>query len=164
MTGTNHTRQWSLAILSATLAMTGLHHIFRLGAELIVPAVIGTATPLALLLIYDRAGGSRWPAIAYGIYAALTLFWFGFLDGLLDHVLKAVGLENTTFLPGSDVEIVATAYRLWSQDATTIFYEGTGILSAAFALPAAVVTGLFLARELAFRRVAATEAATGKPS
>lgn len=137
--------------LSATLAMTGVHHVFRLGLELMLPVLIGTALPWVLLALYDRFRG-RWLAYVYGIYAALAVFWFGFLDGFLDHVLKAVGLENTTFLPGSDAEVVATVFALWSQEATTIFYEGTGVLSAVLAVPAAVATFIFVAGELGIGR------------
>lgn len=129
--------------LTATLVATGVHHIFRLGPELILPTLIGSTLPLVLLSLYDRFQ-RRWLAYVYSAYAALTVFWFGFLDGFLDHVLKAVGLENTTFLPGSDAEVVATVFSLWSQGATTVFYEGTGVLSAMLAVPAAVSTGIFL--------------------
>lgn len=147
----------SLVTLVATLLATGIHHIFRLGPELILPTAIGVAVPLVLWVLYRRTGRAAllW---AYAAYVALVVFWFGFLDGFLDHVAKAAGLENVTFLPGSEAEIVATKMQLWSQSATTAFYEGTGILSAILALLTVVTTGWYLYRELPARNGAAQEA------
>lgn len=146
----------SLTALVATLVATGIHHIFRLGSALILPTVIGVAVPVVLWLLHARTGK---PALlwAYAAYAALVVFWFGFLDGFLDHVAKAAGMENVTFLPGSEEEIVATAMQLWSPSATTAFYEGTGILSAALALLTLITTGLYLYRELPARSAMRTE-------
>lgn len=140
----------SLAALVATLAATGIHHIFRLGTELILPTAIGITVAVALWALYQRTGKAAllW---LYGAYAALVVFWFGFLDGLLDHVAKAAGLDNITFLEGSDAEIVATKMQLWSQAATTAFYEGTGVLSALLALLTVIFTTLYLYRELPAR-------------
>ena len=56
--------------------------------------------------------------------------WFGFIDGFMDHVLKALGLQNTTFLPGGEAEVVKTVLSLWSPAAGNIFYEGTGVLTS----------------------------------
>jgi len=66
----------------------------------------------------------------YSAYSSLMFLWFGFIDGFMDHVVKAVGLQNTTFLPGGDAEVVKTVLSLWSPQAGNIFYEGTGILSS----------------------------------
>jgi hypothetical protein len=146
----------SLAALVATLTATGIHHIFRLGPALLLPTAIGIAVPVVLYILHARTGRAAllW---AYALYAALVVFWFGFLDGFLDHVAKAAGMDNITFLPGSEQEIVATAMQLWSPSATTAFYEGTGILSAALALVTVLTTGLYLYRELPARTVAQTE-------
>ena len=62
--------------------------------------------------------------------------------------VDSAGLDNITVLPGSEAEIVATAMQLWSQEASSAFYEGTGILSAVLALAAAVSTGIFIYREV----------------
>lgn len=137
----------SIATLTATLVTTGIHHIFRLGAELIVPTLIAMALGIVLWALYSRT--RRFALLsAYGLFTALVVFWFGFLDGFLDHVVKAAGFDNITFLPGSEAEVVATAMQLWSQQATTAFYEVTGILSAIMALLTAVTTGAFIYREL----------------
>nr|WP_295888726.1 hypothetical protein [uncultured Devosia sp.] len=146
----------SLVALVTTLIATGIHHIFRLGPALLLPTAIGIAVPVVLWVLYARTGKQAllW---AYTLYAALVVFWFGLLDGFLDHVAKAAGMDNITFLPGSEEEIVTTAIQLWSPSATTAFYEGTGILSAALAFLTVVTTGLYLYRELPARSVARTE-------
>lgn len=137
----------SITALTATLVATGIHHIFRLGAELIVPTLIAIALGIALWALYSKT--RRFALlIAYGVFTALVVFWFGFLDGFLDHVVKAAGLDNITFLPGSEAEVIATAMQLWSQQASAAFYEGTGILSAILALLTAVSTGAFIYREV----------------
>ena len=111
---------------------------------------LAVAVPIVLWALHERTGK---PVLlwAYGAYAALIVFWFGFLDGFLDHVAKAAGMENTTFLPGGDEAIVGTAMQLWSQPATTAFYEGTGILSAFLSLLTVITTGIFLFRNLPAR-------------
>ena len=140
----------SLLSLVATLVVTGIHHVFRLGPELILPLAIGIAIPVVLWMLHARSGK---PALlwAYAAYAALVVFWFGFLDGFLDHVAKAAGLDNFTFLPGSEQSVVATAMQLWSQAASTAFYEGTGIISAVLALATVISTGMFLYEEVPTR-------------
>jgi hypothetical protein len=145
------TPQLSLASLMATLVATGVHHVFRLGPELIFPVLIALALGGALWHLYRRTD-SKGFLIAYAVFAALVVFWFGFLDGFLDHVVKAVGLDNITLLPGSDAEVVSTVFKLWSQEATSAFYEWTGIISAAFALPTLLFTTAFLAERLAPRQ------------
>ena len=137
----------SLASLVATLLATGVHHVFRLGPELIIPALVGVGLPVVLFAFYQRTG-TRLLLWLYAGYAALVVFWFGFLDGFLDHVAKAAGLDNVTFLPGGEADTVATAMTLWSQSASTAFYEGTGILSAALALMTMIVTSFFVIEEL----------------
>ena len=142
---------FSITTLVATLLATGIHHIFRLGLGLAVPALIALALATVLWALYAKTQRFAWLA-AYGVFTALVVFWFGFLDGFLDHVLKAAGLDNVTFLPGGEAEVVATAMQLWSQEATTAFYEGTGIISATLALLTAIATGTFIYREIATRR------------
>jgi hypothetical protein len=147
MTKTTALGLLSLASLLLTIVTTGVHHVFRLGPELILPVVTALVLATALFVLYRRTGRRGFLA-AYTAFAGLIIFWFGFLDGFLDHVVKAVGLENVTFLPGSDEAIIATVYKLGSQEATTAFYEGTGVLSALFALAALVSTALYLAAVL----------------
>jgi len=119
-----------LSLISITLMMfvTSVHHIFRLGYGLLIPTVILTALPYALMRWY---GSSRNATVlkAYSLFSTLMFLWFGFIDGFMDHVFKAIGLQNTTFLPGGQAEVVKTALALWSPAAGNIFYEGTGVLT-----------------------------------
>ena len=150
-----HLAHLSLASLLLTILATGVHHVFRLGPGLILPAIVAAVLAAALYGLYQRTARRGFLA-AYAAFAGLIVLWFGFLDGFLDHVVKATGLDNLTFLPGSDAQIIATVYSLWSQEATTAFYEGTGMLSAALALPTLVFTALYLAEALGPK-------ATGRP-
>lgn len=136
----------SLVALLATVAVTAIHHIFRLGAELMPASVAALLIPIGLAVWFRRTG-NRFALWVYGAYVAMVAFWFGFLDGFLDHVLKALGLENMTFLPGSEAGSVATAYALWSAEATSVFYEGTGVLTAIASVPAVYFTATVLIEE-----------------
>ena len=107
--------------------VTSIHHVYRLGLEVLVPALVLIALPVVLLR-WQRRSGTR---VALWACAGLSLSifsWFAFLDGFLDHVIKALGLQNTTFLPGGAAETVPTVFHLWSTKAGDLFYEGTGIL------------------------------------
>lgn len=147
MTLTNrHLEDLSLFSLLGTIAATGVHHVFRMGPMLIIPSLIALLLPIALLMLWRRSGRGAL-LVAYAVFAALIVFWFGVLDGFLDHAIKAMGLENLTFLPGSDAPVVATYYALWSQEATTFFYEATGVLTAALCLPVLAFTTLMLLRQ-----------------
>ena len=114
--------------ITVMMVLTSIHHVFRLGYGLVFLAVILTVLPSALMRWY---AGTKNTLIlkAYSLYSALMFLWFGIVDGFLDHVLKAVGLENTTFLPGGEAEVVKTALSLWSPQAGNLFYEGTGVLT-----------------------------------
>ena len=119
-----------LSLISITLMMfvTSIHHIFRLGYGLVIPTIILTTLPYILMRWY---GASENTTIlkSYSLFSALMFAWFGFIDGFMDHVLKVLGLQNTTFLPGGEAEVVKTALSLWSPAAGNIFYEGTGVLT-----------------------------------
>lgn len=124
-------RFWWPTLVSTTVATiaVSVHHVFRLGPELIVPGIVLVALPIALLL-WIRARSSH---LATGLFAALVALiftWFGVVDGLLDHLLKAIGLENLTILPGGEAEVVATYYSLGSRGTSAAFYEGTGLVEA----------------------------------
>ena len=117
----------ALISLTAAAAAASVHHVFRLGPEVLVPAVIITVLPYLLLRRY-RSSGSRPLLWSYAGLTAVIFVWFGFVDGFLDHVLKALGLQHTTLLPGGEATVVPTVYSLWSPEASNLFYEGTGIL------------------------------------
>jgi hypothetical protein len=111
-----------------TTVVTSVHHIYRLGLEFLLPALILVAL-LYVLMHWFRA--SRRPLALWSFTATngIIFVWFGFIDGFLDHVLKALGLGHTTLLPGGEAEVVATVYSLWSPEAGNLFYEGTGVLT-----------------------------------
>jgi hypothetical protein len=127
----------------AMTAVTVVHHVYRLGMELLIPSVILLALPVLLMWWYSRSASpvARW---VYTVSAGLIFFYFGIIDGFLDHVLKAIGLQNTTFLPGSDADVINTVYHLWSPEAGHLFYESTGILTFAVGLGATYFSYKFL--------------------
>ncbi|WP_436498947.1 hypothetical protein [Actinokineospora sp. HUAS TT18] len=118
----------SAIAVSVTGVVTTVHHVFRLGWDLVFPGAVLIVGPLALLFWWNSTK-SRVAAGLFGVFAAMVALWFGFVDGFLDHVLKSLGLDNTTILPGGDAEVVATAMHLWSPAASNVFYEGTGVLT-----------------------------------
>ena len=131
---THRSGQLSLISLTAAAAVASVHHVYRLGPEVLVPAVIITVLPYLLLRHY-RSSGNRLAAGSYAGLAALIFLWFGLIDGFLDHVLKALGLQHTTtLLPGGDATVVPTAFSLWSPEAGNLFYEATGVLEFALSV------------------------------
>ena len=152
---THPSTRLALISLTAAAAVASVHHVYRLGPEVLVPAVIITVLPYLLLRRY-RSSGSRVALWGYAGLAALIFIWFGFVDGFLDHVLKALGLQHTTLLPGGEATVVSTVYSLWSPEAGNLFYEGTGILE--FALSAiAIYHGYRLLRSQPERTVKTRE-------
>ena len=103
----------ALISLTATAAVASVHHVYRVGPEVLIPAVIITVLPYLLLRRY-RSSGSRLALASYAGLAGLIFIWFGFIDGFLDHVLKALGLQHPTLLPGGEATVVPTVYSLWS--------------------------------------------------
>lgn len=119
-----------LSLVSITLMMivTSVHHVFRLGFGLLIPTIILTALPYVLMRWYTNSKNET-ILKSYSLFSALMFIWFGFIDGFMDHVLKAIGLQNTTFLPGGEAEVVKTVLSLWSPAAGNFFYESTGALT-----------------------------------
>lgn len=115
--------------ITTMMVATSIHHIFRLGYGLVPVTTLLSILPYLLMRWY---AGTKNTAVmkTYSAYSALMFLWFGFIDGFMDHVIKAFGLQNTTFLPGGDAEVVQTVLSMWSPQAGNIFYEGTGILSS----------------------------------
>ena len=118
----------SLISITGMMFLTSIHHIFRLGYGLLIPTIILTALPYLLMRWYTNSQNTT-VLKSYSLFSALMFIWFGFIDGFMDHVLKVIGLQNTTFLPGGEAEVVKTALSLWSPTAGNIFYEGTGVLT-----------------------------------
>ncbi len=118
----------SLISITLTAIITATHHVFRDGLGLLVPWGIIILLPYVLMLWFTQTG-NKWPVWIYGLYNVLIIVPLGVVDGLLDHVLKALGFLHLTFLPGGDAEVVQTVFSLWSPQAGNTFYEGTGILT-----------------------------------
>jgi hypothetical protein len=120
--------KWSLIWITTTVVITSIHHIYRLGLEVLIPALIMTILPYMLMRRFQQTK-SKVVLWVYGLFNALIFLWFGFIDGFLDHVIKALGLQNLTILPGGEAEVVQTVFSLWSPEAGNLFYEGTGVLT-----------------------------------
>lgn len=133
----------SLAYLVATVLMTTVHHVFRMGTEVLPAALVLLVAPPALLWWF-RARRHRAAAWLYAGTAAFVVVWFGVVDGGADHVVKLLGLPNLTLLPGSDAEVVATVYSLWSPGASDAFYEWTGIATFLLSIPTTWFTYRFV--------------------
>ena len=120
--------KYSLAAIVAASIATTIHHVFRLGLHVLPMFAIVSLMPVVAFFLYRRSG-QRLYLYGYGLANTFIFAWFGFVDGFLDHVLKALGIQNVTFLEGSDVPVVETVFSLWSLEASNAFYEGTGIIT-----------------------------------
>ena len=147
-----------LISLTTAAAVAAVHHVYRLGPEVLVPAVIITVLPYLILRHY-RSSGSRLALWSYAGLTSLIFLWFGIIDGFLDHVLKALGLQHTTLLPGGEAPVVRTAFSLWSPDAGNLFYEGTGVLEFVVSIIAMYYAYRLLRTSRGERKVMSREAA-----
>ena len=120
--------KWSLVSVTLTATITSIHHIYRLGFDMLIPAIIITIVPYLLMQAFKR-WGNRLVLLTYSLFTTFIFLMFGIVDGFMDHVVKALGLQHTTFLAGGQEQIVKTVLSLWSPEAGNIFYEGTGILT-----------------------------------
>lgn len=150
----------SLISISLMGIVTTIHHAFRMGVGVTLPFSIMTALPFLLFQWYRQSKKNfiLWLYVSWNV-----LFWLGFafFDGFLDHVLKAVGIENVTFLPGSEAEVVETVFHLWSPEAGHIFYEGTGIITTIVGIFALYYTIRFILTLLSKQENMRTQAASG---
>ncbi|MCU0464141.1 MAG: hypothetical protein MUF38_06190 [Anaerolineae bacterium] len=137
------TVQHSLIAITITGILTTIHHVYRLGLEVLPMFALITALPFAVLWLHQKLN-QRWMLWLYAALNTLIFVAFGFMDGFLDHVIKALGLQNITFLEGSDAEVVETVFSLWSPEAGYIFYEWTGIATFVVSVVAMVYTARML--------------------
>lgn len=146
-------RFWWPTLVSTTVTTiaVAVHHIFRLGPELIIPSAILVSLPVVLLVV-ARARRSLVVSAVFAALVALIFIWFGVVDGVLDHLLKALGLENLTVLPGGEAEVVATYYSLGSPETSAAFYEATGLVEALASIVMLGFTAAFLASQISARR------------
>lgn len=118
----------SFAAIVAASIVTTIHHVFRLGLHVLPMFIVVSLIPVVAFFLYRRSG-QRLYLYGYGLANSFIFAWFGFVDGFLDHVLKALGIQNVTFLEGSDAPVVEAVFSLWSPEAGNIFYEGTGVIT-----------------------------------
>ena len=143
---------WPTLVVTTTATIAvAVHHIFRLGPELIIPGIVLVAMPIALML-WARKRASMVPTALFAVLAGLIFVWFGVIDGLLDHVFKAVGLDHVTLLPGGEAELVATFYTLGDAVTSAAFYEVTGLIEAVASFAMLALTVAFVASRVAARR------------
>ena len=112
--------------LMAALAVTSVHHVYRMGPAFLPTVLIGLLVPPFLVACY-RQSGQIFILRLLGGYAIIVYISVGVFDGFLDHTLKALGLPRYYMLPGSEAEIVATYYNFLSVEVGHLFYESTGI-------------------------------------
>jgi hypothetical protein len=125
------------------LAFITIHHVFRLGNPFLLWGAI------ALLLTVQLFFWSRARPLGAGLgFASLQLaaLSISLFDGVLDHVLKALGLAHLGLLPGSQEEIVPTLFQLADDVWTQGFYEQTGILEGVFGAATFVSLAAWLIR------------------
>jgi len=135
-------------LLSTTLTtvMVTIHHVFRLGPEFLAPAAVLIAAPLVTMR-WLSTRGSRSALSSLVFVNGFIFVWFGLVDGIFDHVFKAIGLENMTLLPGGEADMVETYYSLGSQGANAAFYEGTGLIQALASLAMLYLTYRFVQQQ-----------------
>jgi hypothetical protein len=141
----------SLISISIAGILTTIHHVYRLGWGVLPMFLLVIVIPIGLLQLFRRYKyQNNWVLGMYGLFNFLIFLWFGFLDGFLDHVFKLLGLNNITFLAGSEAEIVETVFHLWSVDAGYWFYELTGAFTFIASLFALFFTTKFIMGRLAY--------------
>ena len=119
------------SLISITIAgiLITVHHVYRLGWEVLPAFSMITILPTVLLYGFRKTENKLLLGV-YGLVNVLIFIAFGFFDGFLDHVFKLIGLSPITFLAGSDAEVVETVFQLWSVQAGHWFYELTGVFSS----------------------------------
>lgn len=146
-------RFWWPTLISTTAATVSVsvHHIFRLGPELIIPGIVLVLLPIVLLL-WARARSSIAATSIFAVLVALIFVWFGVVDGILDHVFKAVGLKHVTLLPGGEAELVDTVYSLGDAATSAAFYEATGLVEAAASIAMLIFAAAFVVNRVKGKR------------
>jgi hypothetical protein len=141
----------SLISISIASILTTIHHVYRLGWMVLPMFLFTIFLPIGLMYLFRRSNYKNNLMLgAYGLLNGLIFFWFGFLDGFLDHVFKLLGLNNITFLAGSEAEVVETVFQLWSTEAGYWFYELTGAFTFVASLIALYYTAKFIMGRLAY--------------
>lgn len=118
----------SLVSVTFTAIVTTVHHVYELGAGLLIPGLIIIALPYTLSLWFKRTGNklSLW---LYGLLNVFVITGFGFVDGFLDHTLKRFGYNVMLSMHGGDAQLVKRIFSLSPPVTGDFFLESTGILT-----------------------------------
>jgi len=134
-----------------TSILTTIHHVFRLGLGSIPMWMPIIMLPIGVAVLYKRSRfKNKWLLGAYSMISYAIIIWFGIVDGLFDHTFRVLGLDNITWLPGGEVEIVETAFRLGSVETSHWFFQVTGSFVFVASLFALFYTTRFIMSRLAF--------------
>lgn len=141
----------SVITVALTSILTSLHHIFRLGLGSIPMWIPVIMLPIGLATLYKRSQfKNKWLLGAYGLVSYVIIFWFGIVDGLFDHTFRVLGLDNITWLPGGDVEIIQTAFQIGSAETSHWIFQITGAFVFIVSLFALFYTTRFILGRLNF--------------
>jgi hypothetical protein len=114
---------WSLVGVELVALLTSIHHLDELGMVFLVPALIFTILPLALIWRFARKPSK--PLLwFYGIFAYLVVIGFGLGEGLWNHTINDI----VFFLNNSDRELMAKSFPFFPPIGST-FHEVTGFLA-----------------------------------
>jgi hypothetical protein len=141
------------SVISVTLTsiLTTIHHVFRLGLGSLPMWIPIIMVPIGLATLYKRSRfRNKWLLAAYGFASYAVILWFGIVDGLFDHTFRVLGLDNITWLPGGNVEIVETAFRIGSAETSHWIFQITGSFVFIASLFALFFTTRFILRRLAY--------------
>ncbi len=151
----------SVITVVLTSLLSTLHHVFRLGFGSLPMWIPTIMLPIGLAVLYKRSRfKNKWLLGAYALVSYAIIGWFGIVDGLFDHTFRVLGLDNITWLPGGDVEVVETVFRIGSAETSHWFFQITGSLVFVVSLFALFFTTRFIMSRLAFD--AAKKADQGK--
>lgn len=133
-----------------TSILTTIHHVFRLGLGSMPMWMPVIMLPIGLAVLYKRSRfRNKWLLGAYGLVSYGIIFWFGIVDGLFDHTFRVLGLNNITWLPGGDAEIVETAFQIGSAETSHWIFQITGAFVFIVSLFALFYTTRFILGRLA---------------
>ena len=134
-----------------TAIITSVHHVYREGSRLIVPAVLVVLLPYVLMRWFGGSGGNTalW---MYGLLNALIIVGLGIVDGFLDHGVNAV-ITLYAASNGEAVERLDRAFRVLPQTPLVgdPLSELTGILTFMASIIAAYYWYRFMRATLAAR-------------
>ncbi len=141
----------SVISITVTAIITSVHHIYREGWGLLIPAALIVVLPFVLMRWFG-ASGSNIALSAYGLLNALIIVGLGIVDGFLDHVVNAV-ITLYAATSGEAVDRLDRAFRVLPQTPLVgdVLYELTGILTFIASMIAAYYWYRFMRVALARR-------------